>query len=338
MPMQANQAAKAYVLESSIFQSTPNGKKICVQHPRIVFDPEPCFHSNLILVEKQDKEHCEQWMLQVKGTALKNERLHLEVTGVRAKAQNSSNGQVVLDLTANPLLDCKVKLGKTVKKVLERDDKGKPRKWLEVMVKEIEQTAMGVRIEAVPGTQLQRYLELSQPPVACPPMAYMAVPPVYETTHFAVPPIMPAPPTTLECLPLPAQDPSSQPWRLRALAEEGKTEIALQQEGALPCDHLEIKLNTGQGRCTDTDALKLTVAGDQIQVDHPWLQASADTISSTGPDGCLVFEGHVHLTYGKDGQQLRVIAGDRVCVDLAAGSIQVQGTGSMPASSDDSAP
>jgi hypothetical protein len=328
MPMQAPPIPRAYVLQASMFQCSSDAKAICVQNQQIAFRPEPSFHCNLMIGDKEDKE-CRKWLLQVKATALKNERLHLEVIGVQAKAQNSSNGEVALDLAANQLIDAKVKLGKTVKKILERDEQGKPRKRLELVVKEMEQAPMPA-VYTVPAPT----------PIAAPPMAYMAVPPICQAAHVAMPPLEmpPALAKILECTAWQAPDQPNQPWGLRATVEDGKTKIALQHGGSLTCDNLQIKLNTGQGRLTEQDTLKLSVAGDQIQVEHSSFQACADAVSRMGPDGCLVFEGHVKLTCGGDGQPMNVITAERVLVDLAEGQFAFQGKESTPRSSDDSTP
>jgi hypothetical protein len=337
MPAPKSPGSKTYLLDVGVFKYSPDGKAICMSHPKILLRAEPSFHSNVALVEREEGE-CRQWLLQVKATAVKDERLHLEVTSVRAEAQNANNGQVVLDLAANPLLDRKVKLGKMVKKILERDEKGKPRKWVELMVKELEPAGMPAA-ERVPS------------PAVAPPLACTAAPPACQAAYvpvpaFMLPPqvqrqdytVLPPPPAVLECVALQAPDPSTQPEAFRATVEEGKTKIALQHGGFLRCDNLEITLNAGQGRCTDNDTLKVTVSGDQIQIDHPCLQASADTVTSTGADGCLVLEGHVQLRYEKDGQQMSVIAGDRVLVDLAVGHVEVQGAKSMLDGSDGAVP
>jgi hypothetical protein len=146
-PVQPIPESKAYVLEAKTLQCTPAGKKIHGSVQQIGFRAEPCFRGQMVIAYKEAKLY-RNCLLHVKATALKNERLHVEVIGVQAKAENTNNGEIALDLDVKPLLDRQVELGKTVKRVLERDEAGRPCKWVELMVKEMPQAATGVPMAA----------------------------------------------------------------------------------------------------------------------------------------------------------------------------------------------
>ena len=134
-------------------------------------------------------------------------------------------------------MDCTVKLGKKAKMVVEKDEDGKPRKWLELMAKEMEPARMpAVGAERVP------------PPAVAPPVACMAAPQVDQAAHVLMrAPVMPPPPAVLECVALQAPDQSNQPRGFRAVVEGGRIKFALQR-GIATCDSMDFKLPTAQGR------------------------------------------------------------------------------------------
>jgi hypothetical protein len=133
--------SKAYLLVAKTLQRAPDGKRVHgVQ--QMAFRAEPSFHGQMMVAFKEADLY-RSCLLHVKATTLKSERLHLEVIRAEAKAENTNNGEIALGLDVKPLLDRQVKLGKTVKRVLERDAAGKPCKWVELMVKEMPQAATG---------------------------------------------------------------------------------------------------------------------------------------------------------------------------------------------------
>lgn len=62
-----------------------------------------------------------------------------------------------------------------------------------------------------------------------------------------------------------------------------------------------------------------------ICIQGPNVEGSCDRVCMGGPEGCVMLEGHVHLTCDRDGQHAEVTA-DRVCVRLGDMAIQVGGT------------
>jgi hypothetical protein len=157
------------------------------------------------------------------------------------------------------------------------------------------------QLEAVPGTQLQRYVQ--------------------------------------------GPNPSTPSWQIRAVTEDGKTRMVLQpRDSTSPIYGYQVTedgkarmvlQSSDQGsratfksmeiKISGKDPLKLTPAGTQIQVKHPTMQACADTLCSTGAPEQFVLDGHVKLSFKKDGQQTKVMA-DRVLVNLADGGLVIEST------------
>jgi hypothetical protein len=294
--------SRTYALEAVTIRRSADGKKEPVACPRMVFCPEPCFRGQIAIAYKEGEQY-RNWVLQVKATALKNERLHLEVIGVQAKAENSDNGEIALGLDVKPLLDRKVKLGKTVKKVLEKDETGAPCKWVELTVREVQQSPVGaVWPPAVEGTTTA-----FMPAVSCPfesiGTAVAAFHPAYSAIGQAA--------TTY-------QSEVNQPWRIRSVPLEGKTRLIMRQG-----DQDSVTVNTLEIRIPGNDCLKVSPAGEQVCAQNASVEAQADAVSSTGQSGCFLFEGHVSLFRKKDGGSEHVVA-ERVLINLADGQLEFQ--------------
>jgi len=307
-PVETAPAPRAYVLEVEMKQFRSDGKTMSCQHQQIALPAKHffCADSGLIMADETDKEY-RKGLLQVKATVLKNDRLRVELIGVQTRARTQEDGRVALDLDATRLMDRTVKLGKTVKKVLEKDHNGNPLKWVQLIVKEMPPAAM--------------------PPAGCHYTAaaprLVAPSPIPCQAGYPVMPSAVAP-----CVALQVHDEPNKSWELRAAVEEGNTKIALRQgdQQAMTVKSLEIK--------TENGPLEVTFCDEQIHVENRWLQACADTLSSKAPDGLLILEGNVNLAYRR-GDQHMVVTAERVFVDLASGHLQIEGQRSIDSSRED---
>jgi hypothetical protein len=307
-PVETAPAPRTYVLEVEMKQFRSDGKTINCQHQQIALPAKHffCADSGLIMAEETDNEY-RKGLLQVKATVLKNDRLRVELIGVQTRARTQEDGRVALDLDAKQLIDRTMKLGKTVKKVLEKDNNGNPLKWVQLIVKEMPPAAM--------------------PPAGCRYTALApALLPASPMPCQAGYPIMP--PAVAPCVALQVHDEPNKSWELRAAVEEGNTKIALRQgdQQAMTVKSLEIK--------TENGPLEVTFCGEQIHLENRWLQACADALSSRAPDGRLLLEGHVNITY-RQGDQHMVVTAERVFVDLASGHLQIEGQRSINSSRED---
>jgi hypothetical protein len=305
-PVQESPAPRAYVLEAKTMQSTADGQERSGPRQRMEFRAAPCFRGQMVMAYKEDKQYRNS-LLQVKATTLKNERLHMEVIGVQAKAENTSNGDIVLGLDVTPLLDRQVKPGKTVKKVLERDEAGRPRKWVELTVTE--------ELPQAPGGAVFPPLAAPRIPAAILPMPAMTAPLACQPLPC---PVIPPAAAVLQCLAAQPQNEFDQAWRVRSVVLEGKPRLIIRQG-----DQDSVTLKTLEIKIPGDDPLKLSTAGQQIHARNGSLQAHADAVSRTSRPGCFIFEGHVKLAYKKDGELARVTA-ERVWVNLADGRFEIQ--------------
>ena len=324
--VQPTPAQETYVLEATMMEVQPNGKAVSCNKDIVEFRPDPHSLCNLITGWEAGKGYRE-WLLMVKATHLKNEGLRLEVVNVEGKADPAGDGKVALELHATPVLNRKVKPGEAVKKVLEKDEHGKPRKWLELTVKQLPPAPIGAIYPSPAEAATPAPVPTGMLPMPClaAPLAFQPVCPgifaePVPPLRLGIPPSSGAMPRVAEARPawLMRQSEEDSSWNLRPIVEQGKPKLIV-REG----DRDSVTVKSLVVKIPGNDALKLTAAGTQIRAQSGSLQAHADKVSRTGEAGCFVFEGHVKLTYKKDGERARVIA-ERVFVNLADGCIEVQ--------------
>src|SRR5262249_41972836 len=155
---------------------------------------------------------------------------------------------IALGLNVTPLVDRQVKLGKTIKKVLERDETGAPRKWVELRVEEVPQTPVGA--------------VWPQPvDVAGPTPAPAATWPMDALTPFAAcQPACPLiPPAVFQCVGAQPPDEVNQAWRIRSVALEGQTRLIIRHG-----DQDSVTVKTLEIRVPGNDCLTLSPAGEQV--------------------------------------------------------------------------
>jgi hypothetical protein len=290
---------------------------------QLVFCPDPSFCGCYQLADAPGKE-IGTWLLQVKAKRLKSGRLHLDVVNVEGKTVETNHGKITLGLTATPVVDRSVKVGETVKKSLEKDQDGTFRRWLELTVREI---PMSADCPPPAGAPTPAPVPTGMLPMPClpAPLAYQPVCPAIApepvmSPYFGIRPASGILPSVSEGRPtgLIRQSEEDPAWNLRPIVEEGKSKLIV-REG----DRDSVTLQSVVVKIPGNDPLKLTAAGSQIRVRNRCLEAHADKVCRTGEAGCFLFEGHVKLTYKKDGEHAKVTA-ERVFVNLADGRIEIQ--------------
>ena len=70
-------------------------------------------------------------------------------------------------------------------------------------------------------------------------------------------------------------------------------------------------------------SFKVCAAGKQVQLEGPFVKATADTLTPTGQEDRVLLEGHVHVKYSKDGQEAEITAA-RVVIGLADGAVEIK--------------
>jgi hypothetical protein len=288
-------ARKAYVLRVEMVANRQDGKvsgakdDLVTRKMEMAFIPEPTFHGS-VMTEETGADN-RKWLLQVKATPSKDDRMHLEIVSVQGKARQTSSGNVAMELVAAPIVDRKLQLGKPTKVVLEREN-GKPCKWMRVTVTEMPPAPPTPEVcYAVPQPT-----PAAQPCQSC-PLACIPTCAYVPMSSVAAP--MPCLTSLMPCQPQNQLQPTCQ---VGAVAEDRKA--------------LEIKIS-------GSDPLKLTAVGSQIQATNSCLQARADAISRSGPAGCFVFEGHVQIRYTKEDQRVEMTA-ERVLVNVADGHMEIE--------------
>jgi hypothetical protein len=288
-------------LKGTVVQAE-NQESVLVRAPRLVFCPDPSFRGCIAIGDIPGKE-TGTWLLHVKAKQLKSGKLHLEVINIEGKAAKAQDGKVALNVAVTPVMDRKVKLGETVKKVLEKDADGTLRRWLELSVRELPGAAMNAVCPPPAGAAVPAPVAMGMMPVPC------------LTAPSACQPVCPgifAEPV------VPPRGEEESLWKLRVITEQGKSKLIV-REG----DRDSVTVKSLVVKIPGNDPLKLTAAGTQIHARSGSLQARADKVCRTGEAGCFLFEGHVKLTYKKDGELAKVLA-ERVLVNLADGRIEVQ--------------
>jgi hypothetical protein len=140
------------------------------------------------------------------------------------------------------------------------------------------------------------------------------------TQYVATPPVQPP-------LPPPCAYPTCRPnvgspWQLRAVAQKDHTRLEMQfsaagEDTCAYCDDMVLKIGN--------EKLKVNVVEKQLHVHGSFVTGSADCLMRNPADGSVTFEGHVKLTYEKNGQKAEVSA-ERVVIGMADGRLEVKPT------------
>jgi hypothetical protein len=169
----------------------------------------------------------------------------------------------------------------------------------------------------------------------CPVRPFMPLPPM-PVFHLPLPPPLPAPPGPFAGGMMPPPCPVPPPmvatpvrvrevqrsttakWCVATTAEEGQSclEICQGDDCKVTCDKFILTVAD--------QSFKVAVQDNQVRLEGPYLKAAADKITrSRHHTDRVVLEGHVKLSYNKDGQKAELTA-DTVVVDLGDGSIHMK--------------
>ncbi len=290
-------------------------------------------------------------MLQVQVEELDSGNLLLDLTVQKNTVEKCGKDGTVIQCRRLAAIQ-EVKPGKPTKLVLDKDDRGGARSWLEVVVKDVsDKVDAGRPTRTVPSGcylpepmveyyQQPYYGSRAVPqPVAAPPE--MAPPPVPVTVF--VPQLMPPQPAPMmapaaaaipcprpvsELIPCNAPAVVSIPAPnlasiFRAVKEDGhaRLEVLHGPFGRMTCP----SMTWGTPGCK---ALKFTVAGERVHVSGDQVEAYANRVIADAEDR-LVMEGQVRLTYappsknGASGTPHRIKA-DKVTIHLQDGRLDVE--------------
>lgn len=178
------------------------------------------------------------------------------------------------------------------------------------------------------------------PTMAAPPMdlAYGCPPPSpLPPPHVGAPLLVePVPPgmrvVTPAAPPVPAMACAiSQPCRtespgcnVRVVTEDGADCLEIHGHGdaRMTCDHLALNIPGHK-------SVKLAIAGKQIAVSSPGVQARADRIAVQEAEDRLVLEGHVRLEYRCSDEEHGEVTAERIVLNLTKGQLEIKpGAGS----------
>lgn len=282
-------------------------------------------------------------LLQVQVEELDSGDLRLDLTVQKnTVAKSSKGGTVVLCRRLAAMQE--VTPGKPMKLVLEKDDRGGARAWVEVMVKDASEKADAGPMEAA-GCAAPDFAYFGQMPVLpCPPLA---VPP-----RMAPPPIPMMPMTVFTPQPLPPQPAAMMPPAPAAASSVPRPRLVSE---VIPCNvptvismpaanmasifraikengHARLEVLNGPFSrmiCPSMTwgvpgckPLKFTVAGERVHVSGEQLKAYANRVIADAEDH-LVMQGQVRLTYEQNGVP-RHIKADKVTIHLHDGHLDVE--------------
>ena len=278
-------------------------------------------------------------MLQVQVEELDSGNLLLDLTVQRNMVEKSNKSGTVIQCRRLAAIQ-EVKPGKATKLVLEKDDKGGARTWLEVMVKAAKPDAcIPPAVEYYGKTPVPQPQPVAAPPEMAPPPVPMTVfvpqlmPPQTAPMMVPVEAAVPCPRPVAELIPcngpavvaMPAVNLSSV---FRAIKEDGhaRLEVLHGPFGRMTCP----SMTWGAPGC---QPLKFTVAGERVHVAGDALKGDALKAYASrviaDADDHLVLEGQVRLTYapvyenGATGQ-VRHIKADKVTIHLRDGHLDVE--------------
>jgi hypothetical protein len=170
------------------------------------------------------------------------------------------------------------------------------------------------------------------PPMPAAPVPPPLAPPMTGALQARRPPaeVLPVPhpvtsmPAVAPCVAVQPAPSQSIGCMMRAKCEGGKTQLEMENccmGMRAVCESMELKTSA-------SESLKLTAQQGQIHIDGHGFRAMADSLRCTGGTDWML-EGHVILTYKKDGTSAQV-RGDRLMVSLKEGQMEFKLTGSTP--------
>jgi hypothetical protein len=161
-------------------------------------------------------------------------------------------------------------------------------------------TPLMSRAQAVPPAVAECPYTMTAPQLTCPVVA----------SHPACPASAP------QAVAYPAP-PRADGWRVRVSEADGKSRLEVQaghgDETVATCEGLVLKVGG--------DSVKVAVAGKQVRVCGSHVKATADSVIR-GPEGRLILQGSVKVSYSKDGHKAEVSA-EHVTVGVTDGYLNV---------------
>ncbi len=338
---------KQFVIETRVVETRPNQQEQVLFYPRVtVLEGQPASVNlcDIAAAGQRDEQKPVRTdgLMQVQVEELDSGDLLLDLTVQKNTVEKSGkSGTVVLCRRLAAVQE--MKPGKPMKLVLEKDDQGGARTWVEVMVRDAADKAGAdtckppAILGASPLTGKHYGEEWLLPPgMMAPPM-----PPVPVTVYVPqpVPPqpaammlpdgsAVPCPRPVSEVIPcnvpgvvtMPAANMAS---IFRAIKENGhaRLEVLHGPFARMTCPSMTWGV---PGR----KPLKLTVAGERVHVSGCQLNAYANRVIADAEDH-LVMEGRVRLTYepelaGGAQKAPRHIKADKVTIHLHDGHLDVE--------------
>lgn len=283
-------------------------------------------------------------LLQVQVEELDSGNLLLDFTMQKNTVEKCGKNGTVIQCRRLAAIQ-EVKPGKTTKLVLDKDDQGGARTWVEVVVKDVSAKADAGRPKGVvpsgcympePAPEHPYYgTAIVPPPVAMPPAmapqpmtVFIPQPMPPQPAPMMPPAAVPCPRPVAELIPcnapavvnIPAPSLASV---FRAIKEDGhaRLEVLHGPFGRMTCP----SMTWGTPGCK---ALKFTVAGERVHVSGDQVEGYANRVIADTEDR-LVMEGQVRLTYartfegGAQGTPHRIKA-DKVTIHLQDGRLDVE--------------
>jgi hypothetical protein len=112
--------------------------------------------------------------------------------------------------------------------------------------------------------------------------------------------------------------PLPQSWVLRAVDEEGKAQLQIESgEDRATCENLVLTTPGGI-------PVHVSVAGKQVQVSGPGLQARCDSLTRVPQADRILMTGHVRLAFHQDNFEAEV-EGNRVVISMRGKQLELKG-------------
>ena len=118
-------------------------------------------------------------------------------------------------------------------------------------------------------------------------------------------------------------------WEFTTTREDGEARLQVQigLGARATCENLTLRL-AGAPVTLTTDGQKVRVRGGAGERGGLRIEASADRVKCDATD-VLTLEGQVQARYDHKGQAAQIIKGEKVSLDLRAGSMRIEGAGSL---------
>lgn len=322
--------AKEYVLEARIVETRPGRPDHAIIHfPRVTFlEDQPVsvsirdgvFSAAPAAGAKPPAKP--DGLMQFQVQTLDTGDLLLDLSVQKNHVEESNHYHTIV-LGQRMTAIQEVKPGERVKLVLEKNDQGGPRSWIELQVRKAAELtpceppkAMSVTLSEA---QNARTVTVTEEPQESSGSSIGA--PVGRATAERVAPPASCPagaaPLT-QCLATELARPSlSSPSIFRAIKEEGHTRLEMVNG---PSTRMTCKSMTWGVPGGST--LKLSAAGERVLVTGDRLKVAANRVIADGKDR-LVMEGKVRFSGERDGAPWKITA-ERVVVNLADGRVEIE--------------